>query len=219
MLAYWPADQSSLISDITVGDMLREAAAAAPGTTALVAGTADPGGRRRWTYAELLEQSERAAQALLGRFEPGERVAVWANNIPGWVILEFAAALAGVTIVTVNPALRAQELTHVLGQSKASGIFLLPEYRGTRLDQLLDEVRGGLPALREVVSFGDWADFTASGSPAQALPAVGTLDPAQVQYTSGTTGVPKGAVLHHRGIVNNARLCMERGGLPPGTVF
>jgi acyl-CoA synthetase (AMP-forming)/AMP-acid ligase II len=70
MLAYWPADQSSLVLDITVGDMLREAAAAAPSVTALVAGTADPGDRRRWTYSELLEQSERAARALLGRFEP-----------------------------------------------------------------------------------------------------------------------------------------------------
>ena len=205
--------------NISVGDMLREAAAAAPGAAALVAGTARQGDRRRWTYTELLEQSEQAAQALLGRFEPGERVAVWANNIPEWVMLEFAAALAGITIVTVNPALRAQELTHVLGQSKANGIFLIPEYRGIRTDLLLDEVRGGLPALREVVSFADWADFTASGSPAQTLPTVKTLDPAQVQYTSGTTGVPKGAVLHHRGIVNNARLTMERGGVPPGTVF
>ena len=93
-----------------------------------------PADRRRWTYTELLEQSEQAARALLGRFEPGERVAVWANNIPEWVMLEFAAALAGITIVTVNPALRAQELTHVLGQSRANGIFLIPEYRGARLD-------------------------------------------------------------------------------------
>ena len=219
MLAYWPADRSFPVLDITVGDMLREAAAAAPGATALVAGNPGPSDRRRWTYTELLEQSEQAARALLGRFEPGERVAVWANNIPEWVMLEFAAALAGITIVTVNPALRAQELTHVLGQSRANGIFLIPEYRGARLDLLLDEVRGGLPALREVVSFTAWADFTASGSPTQTLPVVKSLDPAQVQYTSGTTGVPKGAVLHHRGIVNNARLTMERGGLPPGTVF
>ena len=130
MLAYWPADRSSPVLDITVGDMLREAAAAAPGATALVAGNPGPSDRRRWTYTELLEQSEQAARALLGRFEPGERVAVWANNIPEWVMLEFAAALAGITIVTVNPALRAQELTHVLGQSQ--GERRLPDPRVPR---------------------------------------------------------------------------------------
>ena len=146
MVAYWPADRSSTVLDISVGDMLREAAAAAPGAAALVAGTARHGDRRRWTYTELLEQSEQAARALLGRFEPGERVAVWANNIPEWVMLEFAAALAGITIVTVNPALRAQELTHVLGQSKANGIFLIPEYRGIRMDLLLE--RGPRRAAR-----------------------------------------------------------------------
>jgi acyl-CoA synthetase (AMP-forming)/AMP-acid ligase II len=156
MLAYWPADRSFPVLDITVGDMLREAAAAAPGATALVAGNPGPSDRRRWTYTELLEQSEQAARALLGRFEPGERVAVWANNIPEWVMLEFAAALAGITIVTVNPALRTQELTHVLGQSKANGVF------------------------------------TASGSPAQTLPVVKSLDPAQVRCctTAGSSTTP-----------------------------
>jgi acyl-CoA synthetase (AMP-forming)/AMP-acid ligase II len=217
--AYWAADESRQVVDMTVGDLLRAAAADAPGATALVAGTADPGGRRRWTYRELLEESEQAARALLGRFEPGERVAVWANNIPEWVLLELAAALAGITIVTVNPALRAGEVAHVLGQSGSTGVFLVPEYRGTSMRQLVEEVRPSLPALREVVSFADWEEFAASGAPARQLPEVRPLDPAQVQYTSGTTGMPKGAVLHHRGIVNNARLYTDRVGLPAGSVY
>jgi acyl-CoA synthetase (AMP-forming)/AMP-acid ligase II len=216
--AHWPADRSSLILDMTVGELLREAAADACEATALVEGVARPADRRRWTYAELLEQAERTARALLGRFEPGERVAVWANNIPEWVLLELAAGLAGITLVTVNPALRAEELTHVLGQSQANGIFLVPQYRGTPMADLLDAVRGGLPRLREVVLFSDWEEFGASGSPTQRLPRVGPADSAQVQYTSGTTGLPKGAVLHHRGIVNNARLTAERLGLVTGTV-
>ena len=105
-LAYWPADTSVALVDLTVGDALRDAAAEAPHITALVEGAVDPAGRRRWSYTELLEASERAARALLGRFAPGDRVAVWANNIPEWVILELAAALAGNTVVTVNPAHR-----------------------------------------------------------------------------------------------------------------
>src|SRR3954454_20503354 len=152
--AHWPPDDSRPILEATVGDLLRMTAGRAPDTVALVEGVADPATRRRWTYADLLEQAERAARALLGRFAPGDRVAIWANNIPEWVVLELAAGLAGITIVTVNPALREAELEHVLGQSRADGIFLVPEYRGTAMAELLASVRGDLPALREVVSFG-----------------------------------------------------------------
>jgi acyl-CoA synthetase (AMP-forming)/AMP-acid ligase II len=205
--AEWAADRSQPILDLTVGDLLRETAARDPEAIALVAGAAIPAARRRWSYGELLEESERAARALLGRFIRGDRVAVWANNIPEWVILEFAAALAGVTIVTVNPALRADELTHVLRQSRADGIFLIPEYRGSAMAELLASVRKDLPRLRDAISFEDWEDFCASGSAFRRLRHVDPRDPAQIQYTSGTTGRPKGAVLHHRGIVNNARLC------------
>jgi acyl-CoA synthetase (AMP-forming)/AMP-acid ligase II len=139
--AYWPADRSRPILDLTVGELLRETAERVPDAIALVEGTVDPVARRRWSYGELLEQSERVARALLGRFAPRDRVAVWANNIPEWVVLEFAAGLAGVTIVTVNPALRAGELAHVLGQSRADGIFLLPEYRGNPMAQSLGSCR------------------------------------------------------------------------------
>jgi acyl-CoA synthetase (AMP-forming)/AMP-acid ligase II len=217
-LAYWPADTSVALVDLTVGDALRQAAAKAPQTTALVEGAADPAGRRRWSYTELLEASERAGRALLGRFAPGERVAVWANNIPEWVILELAAALAGITVVTVNPALRPKELAYLLSQSRADGIFLVPAYRASRMAEMIEQVRGELPALREVVSFADWEAFCAEAAPGRALPMVSPHAAAQIQYTSGTTGSPKGAVLHHRGIVNNARLYTARLGLEPGNV-
>jgi acyl-CoA synthetase (AMP-forming)/AMP-acid ligase II len=216
--AHWPPDDSRPILEATVGDLLRMTAERAPDTVALVGGVADPAERRWLTYAELLDQSERAARALLGRFAPGDRVAIWANNIPEWVVLELAAALAGMTIVTVNPALRAEELAHVLGQSRADGIFLVPEYRGTAMAEMLETVRGDLPSLREVVSFAAWRAFCASGAPTERLPEVDPRAIAQIQYTSGTTGRPKGAALHHRGIVNNAVLYMERLGLSPGSV-
>ncbi len=77
----------------------------------------------RCSYAELLAEAERAARALLTRFTPGERVAVWAPNSPEWIILEFGAALAGLTLVTVNPAYQGDELVHVLGDSAADGLF------------------------------------------------------------------------------------------------
>ncbi len=143
---------------------------------------------------------------------------MWASNIPQWVILELAAGLAGITVVTVNPALRLQELAYVLGQSQADGIFLVPAYRGSPMAEMVQKVRGDLPALREVVSFADWEAFCAEGAPDRALPEVSPHAPAQIQYTSGTTGFPKGAVLHHRGIVNNARLYTARLGLGPGSV-
>jgi acyl-CoA synthetase (AMP-forming)/AMP-acid ligase II len=217
--SYWPADRSQPVLDLTVDDALCGAAADAPDTTALVEGAVDPAARRRWSYTELLEASERAARALLGRFAAGDRVAVWAKNIPEWVILELAAGLAGITIVTVNPALRPQELACVLGQSQADGIFLVPAHHASPMAKIVQQVSGNLPALREVVSLADWEAFCAEAAPDQALPAVTPGAPAQIQYTSGTTGFPKGAVLHHRGIVNNARLYTARMSLGPGSVF
>ena len=215
----WPLDDSEPVVESTVGQLLREAVAAAPDRTALVAGVPDPVARRRWTYTELLDESERAARALLGRFQPGERLAVWAPNIPEWVIVEMAAGLAGLVLVTVNPAYRPAELAYVLRQSRAAGILSVPEFRGNPMAASLEQVRPELEELREVVSFLDWDDLLASGSPQQALPTVRPDDPAQIQYTSGTTGFPKGAWLHHRGIVNNARFTAERFEVADGDVW
>jgi len=216
--SHWPAEQSSAVAETTVGGVLRAAADAVPDRVALVAGTPDPALRRRWTYAELLEQSERLARGLATRFAPGERVAVWAPNIPEWVILEFGAALAGLVLVTVNPAYRPAELAFVLNQSEAAGIFLVPEFRSP-MAKFLDEVRPEVPGLRETVLFTEWDDFLASADSGTALPEVRPDDVVQIQYTSGTTGAPKGAELHHRGLTNNARFCFERLGLAAGEVY
>ena len=96
--SYQPADSSRPVLETTVGGVLRVAAEQAAGTVALVEGTADPGLRRRWSYADLLAASERVGRALLGWFAPGERVAVWAANSPEWLLMEFGAALAGLTL-------------------------------------------------------------------------------------------------------------------------
>jgi non-ribosomal peptide synthetase component E (peptide arylation enzyme) len=110
MKSYWSEPAAEPVREDTVGALPRAAAEAAADTVALVEGVADPTARRRWRYADLLAEAEQVARALLGRFAPGERIAVWANNIPEWVVLELAAALAGLTLVTVNPAPRGGEI-------------------------------------------------------------------------------------------------------------
>src|SRR5262245_30113540 len=89
------------VREMTFGDLLRKAAAEAPDRLALVAGVPDPTLRRQWTYAEFYREVRRTARALLSRFKPGERISVWAQNIPEWVMLEFGAGMAGMILVTV----------------------------------------------------------------------------------------------------------------------
>jgi fatty-acyl-CoA synthase len=225
--SYWPADTSVPVLDTTIGGVLRAAAGRAPGQPGLIAGDPSPGRRRQWTYGQLLAEAEQAAHALLARFQPGELVAVWSGNCPEWVLLEFAAGLAGLTLVTVNPAYQAEELARVLGHSGAAGIFLAAGYRGSSLPAILAEARAGdepgdepgdeqrLPRLREVISLDEWDSFCASGNGAR-LPEVDPASPAQILYTSGTTGRPKAAVLTHRGLTNNARLAAEAIGMRAG---
>ena len=106
----------------------------------------------------------------------------------------------------------------MLNQSGACGIFLVPEFRSP-MAEFLAEVRPNVPALREVVYFTDWAEFMGTAPAGAALPEVSPDDVAQIQYTSGTTGFPKGAELHHRGLTNNARFWAERMELRPGEVY
>src|SRR5580692_11940236 len=108
--SYLAGPASPAVRDITLGQLLEQAARSAPDRLALIAGLPEPLLRRQWTYAELYREAQRTARALLGRFKPGERIAVWAQNLPEWVMLEFGAALAGVVLVTVNPAFRTREV-------------------------------------------------------------------------------------------------------------
>ncbi|MDQ1660418.1 MAG: fatty-acyl-CoA synthase [Blastococcus sp.] len=217
-VSYWPAEPSSGVRDITVGDLLREGAAVAPDRLALVDGGADPAARRAWTYVELLADVERVARALLARFEPGDRIAIWAPNAADWVVLQQGIAMAGMIMVAINPAYRSHELQYVLAQSGSVGLFYVDTYRDVALLPIVEEVRPRTPALREIVSFTDWSAFLDSGDPAAALPAVAPLDPVQIQYTSGTTGFPKGALLHHKGLVNEASFVAQRAGMGDGAV-
>ncbi len=187
------------VRDITLGELLQWAAETTPDRVALIAGVPDPENRRQWTYAELYTQALRTARALRARFEPGERVAVWAHNIPEWIMVEFGAAMAGVILVTVNPGLRSAEVEYVLKQSRAAGVMVVPEFRGNPMLATVQALASRCPELREIICFDQWDAFLASGDAASIeLPIVRSTDPVMIQYTSGTTGFPKGALLHSR---------------------
>jgi fatty-acyl-CoA synthase len=217
--AHHPATTDDLVLETTVGGVLRSSAAEAPDAVALVeAGMAGELGRS-WTYAELLADAERLAHALASRYAPGERICVWAPNIPEWVLVEYAAALAGLTLVTANPAYRARELKFVLEQSRSVGLFTVREFRGNPMADVAAEVVAELQKVRELTDLEDHAALYAQHGAAMALPEVAPGDAVQVQYTSGTTGFPKGALLHHRGLTNNARLTLARAGARRGDVI
>lgn len=202
----------------TVGEALRAAARRRPDAPALVEGRSDGKEPRRWTYAELADESTRVARALLATFSPGDRVAVWATNRPEWILLQMGAALAGIVLVTVNPAYRDSEVAYVLRQSRAHGVFVEPTVRSRDLLAVAHRVAADLPTLHAVVSLDDWAGFLgAAGS--TGLPSVDPGEPAQIQYTSGTTGFPKGALLSHGGLALNGRVYAETIGAGSGDVW
>lgn len=215
--SYWPAEAGKT-RDVTLGDLLREAAASVPERVALVDAVADIEARRTWTYAEFLADAERAARALLTRFDPGDRVAIWAPNSADWIILQQGISLAGMILVSINPAYRSSELAYVLKQSGATGLVHTDAYRDFDMAAVVAEVRPQLPSLKEAISFSDWEGFLASGEAGRDLPAVAPTDPIQIQYTSGTTGFPKGALLHHKGLVNEANFVADRAGMTEGGV-
>ena len=207
--SYFPAQGGNAVEPITIGDMLRAAASRYGDRPALQELTFTGDIARRWSFEELLADAERLARALATRHEKGARIAVWAPNIPEWVLLELASALAGLTLVTVNPSYQKRELRYVLEQSRSEAIYYVPEYRGNPMQEIADDVCDTLPAIKRRVLLTDH-DALFEGEDAGALPSVSPEDPVQIQYTSGTTGFPKGALLHHTGLVRNAEAVMAR---------
>lgn len=214
----FPAQTDMNIREITIGDQLREIAQRRANAEALIEVQHDGSFGRRWTYADLLADSERLASSLSTRFSPGERVVVWAPNCPEWVLLEYACALAGLVLVTANPALQAREIVYVLTQSRAVGLFVMREFRGNPLAHIAESVCAEIPDIREITDIESDGLF-AHGDREATLPRVMPNDPAMIQYTSGTTGFPKGAVLTHRGLVNNARYYATRCGVDQNTTW
>jgi fatty-acyl-CoA synthase len=205
--AVWPADESAELVDWTVGEALERAAAAAPDRPAI---SWPDGGLRHLTYSELLAAARTRGAELLAETGPGDRVAVWAPNIGPWVVLELASALAGTVLVPLNPALTDDEAQYVLESSGAVAAYAVADSQGKPLLARLHALAATLPRLHHV------HDLDATPAPAAvALPDVELNAPFLLQYTSGTTGRPKGAVLGHRAALNAGRfsaLAMEPTG-------
>ena len=192
-----------------------------PDRVALIEGRLDGAPGRAWTYAEFLNQSEQAARALLCRFEPGDRIAVWAHNIPEWALLQFGTAMAGMVLVTVNPAYQQSELDYVLHQSGARALFTVDEHRGNPMLTMAQTALGSCPASRDRGPLRRLGTVLRKrlGRVRLSSPMMTPGDPVMIQYTSGTTGFPKGAVLHHRGLVNNGHHYFDRMGVKPGDTY
>jgi fatty-acyl-CoA synthase len=165
----------------------------------------------RATYRELWDESGRAARGLLARgVEKGDRVGIWAPNRAEWVVSQYATARIGAILVNVNPAYKRSELEYALTRSGIGLLLLARAFRDADYVEMLDDARGRCPALREAIVLEDgWAALLADGADVpETVLAVREAelqfdDPINIQYTSGTTGFPKGATLSHHNILNN----------------
>jgi fatty-acyl-CoA synthase len=172
----------------------------------------------RATYRELVEQSEIVARGLMARgVKKGDRVGIWSPNRYEWVVVQYATAAIGAILVNINPAYRASELEYALNQSGISFMILAAGFRQADYRAMLAEVKGKCPDLREALVLEDGWDAlkrdAAKVSDDQLREVEASLqfdDPINIQYTSGTTGFPKGATLTHHNILNNGFFIGER---------
>lgn len=202
------ASGTPLLGD-TIGRNLDRAVALYGEREALV----DMASGRRWTYIQFAASVGELARALLAAgVAKGDRVGIWAVNCPEWVLVQYATARIGAIMVNINPAYRAHELAYVLKQAGISVLFASQRHKGSDYRALVEQARPQCPELRSVHYIGDesWDALLADAEEvtgAQLISREAELacdDPVNIQYTSGTTGFPKGATLSHHNILNNA---------------
>ncbi len=166
---------------------------------------------RRYTYAQFGQAVDRLASGMLAAgLGKGDRAGVWGPNRDEWALVQYATAKLGVILVNINPAYRTSELEYALGQSGCRFLFAAREVKGSDFVAMVDGVRSHLPALERAIFFdtAEWEEIAACEQPVDGVRAVMREldfdDPINIQYTSGTTGFPKGATLSHHNILNNA---------------
>jgi fatty-acyl-CoA synthase len=190
----------------TIGHNLARIARRFPDSDALVSCHQE----RRYTYAEFSDAVDRLAAAMLAAgLNKGDRVGVWGPNLADWALTQYATAKAGVILVNINPAYRVHELQYALGQSGCRWIIATPELKGTSFEDMVHDARAALAGLERAIFFGtdEWETLvSAPPRPDELERRMAELDfddPINIQYTSGTTGFPKGATLTHHNILNN----------------
>jgi fatty-acyl-CoA synthase len=190
----------------TIADNLERTIARVPDSEALISSHQGI----RYTYAEFGAAVDRLAAGMLAAgLRKGNRVGVWGPNVAEWALVQYATAKLGVILVNINPAYRTGELEYALGQSGCRFIFSSREVKGSDFVAMVDQVSPSLPALERAIFLGteEWDEMAAGAASADEVQAaVRELDfddPINIQYTSGTTGFPKGATLSHHNILNN----------------
>ena len=197
------ADQP-LLGD-TIGENLSRTVAAFPDRMALV----DVAAGKAYTYAQFAELTDSLALALAaGGVKIGDRVGIWAPNCAEWMITQYATAKIGAILVNINPAYRTHELEFVLRQAGVSVLISAREFKGSNYAAMITAVRDRLTSLRRIVYIGgDFDEMLDAGAALDrarlATIALGPDQPINIQYTSGTTGFPKGATLSHHNLLNN----------------
>jgi fatty-acyl-CoA synthase len=207
-LSHWSSDLHGAAEiSLSIGDGLQRAAEQFGDRDAVIYAHAPDIGDTRWSYRELNALSDRLAVAILASgLAPGERVAIWGPNHPHWILLEYALAKAGITIVALNPLYKRLELLHTLNTASVAAVFHATSVGGESLGDLLAQIAPQVPTLRATYSFSAGIDqLLRATSPNRTLPRVDPGAPFIIQYTSGTTGLPKAALLSHRGVGTNAR--------------
>ena len=192
----------------TIGAAFDRTVAAHPDHEALVV----PFQEVRLTYRQLAERVDRLARGLMAMgLQVGDRLAMWSPNNAEWVYVQFAAAKAGVVLVNINPAYQTEELRYALAQSGCRAVVSAKGFKTSDYARMIAEVRPSLPDLEHIVLLDtpDWDALLASGDSIEQHELVArgqsltNSDPINIQYTSGTTGFPKGATLSHRNLLNN----------------